>query len=141
MSERDDIIDVAIAYTWALDTKQLDELRHVFSPDATAVLRGVECRGVEAIIERIGRGILHLDRTQHLIGNHQVDVDHDAAMHRCQLHAQHVRQGADGGDTFVIGGFYEDRLVRTAKGWRIAHRLMQETWSAGNPQVVRPRGS
>jgi hypothetical protein len=137
MSDRDEIIDLAIAYTWALDTRQLDDLRQVFTPEATAVLRTVECTGVDSIIERIGGSILRLDGTQHLVGNHQVRIDGDEATHRCQLHSQHVRQGTPGGDTFVVGGFYADRVVRMPEGWRIAHRLMQQTWAAGNPAVTR----
>jgi ketosteroid isomerase-like protein len=137
MADREDIIDVAIAYTWALDTKQLDALRDVFVPDATAMLRGVACDGVEAIIERIGGAILRLDATQHLVANHQVHVDGDTATHRCQLHSQHVKSGTPGGDNLVVGGYYDDRLVRTPGGWRIAHRTMEQTWIEGNREVVR----
>ena len=79
MADREDIIDIAVNYTWALDTKQLDLLRDVFTPDATGMLRGVACDGVDAIIERIGGAILRLDASQHLVGNHQVRVDGDTA--------------------------------------------------------------
>ena len=71
-SDRSDIIDLAVRYTWALDTKDLEGLRDVFTPDATAMLRGVECKGVDEIIARIGGAILRLDHTQHLVGNHLV---------------------------------------------------------------------
>lgn len=140
MSDRDEIIDLAIAYTWALDTKHVDGLREVFTPDATAMLRGVECAGVDAIIERIGGAILRFDHTQHLVGNHQVSIEGDVGTHRCQLHSQHVKAGTPGGDNFIVGGFYEDRVTRTPEGWRISHRLMQQTWTAGNPDVVRRPG-
>lgn len=131
------IIDVAVAYTWALDTKQIEHLRSVFAPDATADLRGVECVGVDAIIARIGGSILRLDRTQHLVGNHQVRIDGDTATHRCQLQSQHVREGVEGGANYIVGGYYDDRLVRTPDGWRISHRVMQQTWGEGNPAVIR----
>ncbi len=137
MADREDVIDVAINYTWALDTKQLDLLREVFTPDATGMLRGVECIGVDAIIERIGGSILRLDATQHLVGNHQVRIDGDSATHRCHLQSQHVKHGTPGGDNLIVGGFYDDRLVRTPDGWRIAHRTMQQTWIEGNPAVVK----
>lgn len=137
MSDREDIIDLAVRYTWALDTKNLDDLRNVFLADATASLRGVECEGVEAIISRIGGSVLRLDATQHLVGNHQVMVEGDTGTHRCHLQSQHVRRGTDGGDNFIVGGYYQDRVVRTTDGWRIAHRLMQQTWSEGNPGVVK----
>lgn len=137
MSDRDDIIDLAIGYTWALDTKHLDGLRDIFTVDATSMLHGVECNGVDAIIARIGGSTLRLDTTQHLVGNHQVVVDGDTATHRCQLHSQHVRAGTPGGELFVVAGRYDDRLARTADGWRITHRVMTETWRSGNPDVVK----
>lgn len=132
------IIDLTIAYTWALDTKQFDELRNVFAPDATGLLHGVACDDREAIISRISGSIVRLDATQHLIGNHQVRIDGDTATCRCQLQSQHVKRGTDGGDNYIIGGLYDDRLARTADGWRITHRTMEETWNSGNRKVVKP---
>jgi len=137
MADREDIIDLAVRYTWALDTKNVEGLRDVFLPDATAMLRGVECEGVDSIIARIGGAILRLDHTQHFVGNHLVTVDGDTGTHRCQLQSQHVKIGTDGGDNYIVGGYYEDRVVRTAAGWRIAHRLMQQTWTEGNPSVTK----
>ncbi len=137
MSDQQEIIDVTIAYTWALDTKNIDELRNVFLPDATAMLRGVPCEGVEAIIARIGGSVLRLDRSQHLIGNHQVRIDGDTATCRCQLQSQHVLYGTEGGENYIVGGHYEDQLVRTAHGWRIAHRTMTQTWTEGNLAVIK----
>ena len=136
-SDRSSIIDLAVRYTWALDTKDLEGLRDVFAPDATATLRGVECEGVDQIIARIGGAILRLDHTQHLVGNHLVTVDGDGGTHRCHLQSQHVLAGCEGGDNYIVGGYYDDRVVRTTDGWRIAHRLMQQTWTEGNPSVVK----
>jgi len=136
MNDRQAIVDLTVAYTWALDTKQVEQLREVFAADATATLRGVECDGVDAIISRIGGSIMRLDATQHMIGNHQVVVTGDEATCRCQLQSQHVKHGTEGGDTFLIGGYYDDRLVRTADGWRIKHRVMAQTWTTGNPAVT-----
>jgi hypothetical protein len=137
MSDQQDIIDLAIAYTWALDTRNVEELRDIFTPDATATLRGIECEGVDAIINRISGAVLRLDHTQHFVANHQVVVDGDIATHRCQLQGQHVLAGTSGGDNFIVAGYYEDRLVRTAEGWRITHRTMRQTWTDGNPAVTR----
>jgi hypothetical protein len=132
------IIDLTIAYTWALDTKQFGVLRDVFAADATAMLHGVACDGLDAIIARISGALMRLDVTQHLIGNQQVRVDGDTATCRCQLQSQHVKRGTEGGDNYIVGGFYDDRLARTADGWRITHRTMEETWNSGNRAVVKP---
>ena len=131
------IVNVAIAYTWALDTKNFDALNDVFAPDATGMLNGVHCDSRDAIIARISGSLLRLDFTQHLVGNHQVNVTGNTATHRCQLHAQHVKTGTEGGDNFIIGGYYDDVFVRTANGWRIQHRVMQPTWSSDNANVVK----
>ena len=62
----------------------------------------------------------------------QVRVDGDAATSRCYLQAQHVVGAA----TFLLGGRYEDRLVRTADGWRIAHRDLITMWTTGDPSIL-----
>lgn len=131
------IIDLTIAYTWALDTKHFDELRNVFTPDATAMMHGTACDDAEAIIARVSGALASLDASQHLIGNHQVRINGDTATCRCQLQSQHVRRGTEGGDNYMIGGTYEDRLVKTPDGWRISQRTMEESWHSGNRAVVR----
>jgi len=128
------VIDVTVAYTWALDGKDFEALRDVFLPDATAEL-GRHLEGIDAIIERIAGALGPLDDSQHLIGNHQVRLDGDQATCRCYLQAQHVRAAAEGGPNFIIAGRYEDRLRRTPAGWRIAHRSLIPMWRDGNPAV------
>jgi hypothetical protein len=43
---------------------------------------------------------------------------------------------AGGGDTFTIGGTYEDRLVRIGDEWRIAGRILIRTWTEGSAAVL-----
>lgn len=132
------ITDVAIRYTWALDENDWASLDDVFLPEATAVLGGgPELVGREAIVERCRQALAPLDDSQHLVGNHQVTVDGDTARHRCYLHAQHIRQVDEGGSHYVVAGRYEDRLVRTPDGWRIAHRELIVMWTEGNLAVIR----
>jgi hypothetical protein len=140
LSDRQDIVDLTIAYCWALDTKRWDALDDVFLRDATALLAtSSPLQGVDAIKDRVRRALEPLDDSQHIVANHQVVVAGDTATCRCYLQAQHVRHAAasDGsGPNFVIGGRYEDRMVRTAHGWRIAHRELVSMWREGNPAVI-----
>ena len=103
-----DIVNVAIAYTWALDTKNFDALNDIFASDATGMLNGVHCESRDAIIARISGSLLRLDFTQHLVGNHQVNATGDTATHRCQLHAQHVKN--------------RNRGLRQLHYWRLLRR-------------------
>ena len=139
MTDRDAIVELTVRYCWALDDRNFDDLRQVFLPEATATLGGVDCVGIDAIIDRIDRALTPLDASQHLIGTHQVVLDGDGATARCYLHAQHVKRGTEGGDNFVVAGIYADRLVRTPDGWRIAHRTLTSVWTDGNPRVTGRR--
>ena len=133
------ITNLTIAYTWAIDSHRWDDLDAVFLPDATADLASpATLQGVGAIKARIANALEPLDDSQHIVSNHQIDVDGDEGTCRCYLQAQHVRRTADGGPNFIIGGRYEDRVVRTADGWRIAHRTLVSMWREGNPAVIHP---
>jgi hypothetical protein len=138
MSDHQEIIDLTIAYCWAIDGRRFDDLRDVFVPDAVADYAGTEHVGVDAIIARCSSALSPLDASQHMVNTHQVAVDGDTATSRCYFHAQHVRSAAPGGANYIVAGAYDDRLVRTAAGWRITHRTLTVRWTDGNLSVVRP---
>jgi 3-phenylpropionate/cinnamic acid dioxygenase small subunit len=79
-----------------------------------------------------------LDLSQHLVGSQLIDLHADGATatSRCHFHAQHVRASAEGGSQYVIAGRYDDQLVRTSHGWRIAHRKLTMLWTTGNAAVI-----
>ena len=131
------IVAVTHAYCWALDTHAWDDLGDVFAADATAELGG-EYAGVDAIVERVSSVLLRLRASQHMVSTHQVALDGDAATCRCYLHAQHVRE-IDGREAqFIVGGRYDDELVRSPAGWRITRRVLTVIWSAGDGRVLQP---
>ncbi len=132
------IVDVTIAYCWALDTRNWATLSEVFMPDSTARLGTGEQRDLAEIIERISTALGHLDDSQHMVTCHQVVLDGDRATSRCYLQAQHIRRAAEGGANYIVAGRYEDQLVRTADGWRIKHRDLIVMWTDGNVRVVVP---
>jgi SnoaL-like domain len=133
-----DIVAVAVRYCRALDTKDWALLAEVFEPDSTAELGDPKLRtGIDEIVARVRSALERLDISQHLVGNHDVDVDGDTATHRCYLQAQHVRRAATGGANYIVAGRYDDRFVRTAAGWRIAHRTLTVMWTDGNVDVVK----
>lgn len=135
--DRQAIVDLTIAYCWALDGNKWDGLDEVFTPDAHAEL-GRSCEGREAIKARVEEALGPLDDSQHMVTNHQVSVsaDGESGTSRCYLQAQHVRHAADGGPNFIVAGRYEDDVVRTPEGWRIARRVLTMMWTEGNPKVV-----
>ena len=134
--DRAAIIDLTIRYAWALDTHSWDDLDEVFLPDATAHMTE-DLVGRDAIKDRVRRALEPLDCSQHIIANHQVVISGNRASCRCYLQAQHVREAVGRSPNFIVAGRYEDQLVRTANGWRIAHRDLVIMWTDGNPSVAR----
>ena len=121
---------------WALDTKDWAVLDSVFTEDANGDLLE-DVVGRVAIKKRVETALSRMDETQHLIANHQINVQGDTATCRCYLQAQHVRKAAHGGPNFIIAGRYEDQLTRTSEGWRISFRRLVVMWTDGNPAVSR----
>lgn len=138
VADRLAIIEVTHRYCWALDSRDWGLLDDVFAADATAELRSPVLVGRDAIRDRISTAIETLDATHHMVTNHLVAIDGDRATCRCYLQSQHIRNAAIGGVNFIIAGWYEDELRRTADGWRVSFRRLVQVWTEGNIDVVRP---
>ena len=48
------------------------------------------------------------------------------------MQAAHFLDGTE----FTIGGWYQDSLVRTDEGWRIAEVVLNITWRRGDESVM-----
>ena len=75
------------------------------------------------------------DSTQHTMSTHVVAVDGDRAHSFCNGGWRLVRKAADGNPLWDGTGWYDDTLLRTPGGWRIARRVCRITWWTGNPFV------
>jgi uncharacterized protein (TIGR02246 family) len=136
LADRQEIADLVARYARALDQHDWDGLAACFLPDAQYRYPGGQLDGAEAIVERCRNALEPLTASQHLIGTVLTSVDGDEGTANSYFQAQHVRAGTAGGDIFAIGGAYDDRVVRTPEGWRIAEREQTYTWTDGNPKVV-----
>jgi hypothetical protein len=76
--------------------------------------------------------------TQHLLGNHDVRVQGDAATCTAYVVATHYLPGAAGGDAWSLGGLYDLGLVRSAGAWRISRMKLTVLWVAGNQRLREP---
>ncbi|WP_419918214.1 nuclear transport factor 2 family protein [Candidatus Poriferisocius sp.] len=133
--DRDAIRHIQIRYAWSLDSHRWDALAEVFLADAVADYRGERFEGLAAIVAKCASSLEPADASQHLNGCHWADVDGDKAVAGCYFIATKYVAGTPGGDTFIVGGKYIDQMVRTPDGWRIAHRLLEQTFLDGNPEV------
>lgn len=136
--DRQAVINLLIQYAIALDTKNWPLLEQCFLPDAVADYGENAGRheGYPAIEKAVRYFLEGLDSSQHLLGNYVVKFEGDRATTTCYLHAQHYLEQTEGGDTYTVGGIYEDEILRTNDGWKIQHRKLMVTWVEGNPDLV-----
>jgi 3-phenylpropionate/cinnamic acid dioxygenase small subunit len=133
LSDRAAIVRLTHDYAWALDERDWDALREVFTADVVADLGEGGQQGIDEVIPPVSTALGPFDASHHVVSTHQITIDGDRAQGRCYLIAQHVRRTAVGGPNFTVGGRYEDQYVRTADGWRISTRRIVVTWTDGNP--------
>ena len=141
--DRQQLVDVSTRYATALDTRDWALLQSCFVPDAVGdydTIGGLEGyiathEGYDAIEQLCQAALTPLDASQHLLGNHVVDIDGDEGTVTLYFQAQHIRS-AVGGPNYIIAGRYRLRVVRTDEGWRIAHLHLSAAWTEGNPDVL-----
>lgn len=145
-----DLVDLELVrrlkhrYCRLLDTKRFEELGQLFLPDGTASYGGgaVTLSGRAEIVAFLRRS-MGSERilTSHLVSHPEIEVDGDTAtgswaLQDVVVHEEHA---------VAIRGasYYDDRYVRTAEGWRIAHtgykRLYEEL--APRPDGTRTTAS
>lgn len=79
----------------------------------------------------------HLDATQHLVGNHVVNVDGDHATCVANIQGTHVLTNPSGGPTWTVGGRYDIALDRCANRWRVSAVSLTVRWTAGNQHILQ----
>lgn len=75
--------------------------------------------------------------TQHMTSGHVVDVNADSAWAFSYVSARFRRSLDDGEGLFSSTGWYDDTLVRTAKGWRIDNRASRMVSYDGDIRVMQ----
>lgn len=136
-----DCVTTLNRYATALDQRDWPLLDEVFTADATADYGNGSIEGRVAIVEMIRASLGGCGPTQHLLGNHEIELgDHEQAMGSARVRAIHVARpdSADPGATLEVLGTYVDRLVRTDHGWRIRHREMVDVTTIGDLGVLGP---
>jgi hypothetical protein len=122
----DQIAALKYRYLRTLDTKQWDEFEACFVPEATGDYNGLAFEDRAALVgymrDNLGDGVL----TMHQVHHPEIEVDGDAATGRWYLQDKVIVPAFD----FMLEGaaFYDDRYVRTADGWRVAHTGYRRTF-------------
>lgn len=134
--------DLIADYAFAIDLRQWDALRNVFSVGAEIDYdSSTPHHGIDAIVDFFRKSASSCQATRHLIHTYRFRrIDDDHAEGRIHVTAHHVANGvelpAPENDTFTVTGTYTDHYERTEAGWRISSRKLALITRTGNPGVL-----
>ncbi|WP_413105695.1 nuclear transport factor 2 family protein [Streptomyces sp. Inha503] len=143
--DQTEILKLLVDYAFSLDARDFTRVAAVFTDDAEIqsvfdeyLPEGEKFAGVTtggaALAAGVDQAFQRLDATQHLLGATVFESTDDGVHARTQIVAHHHR-----GDAFYhTGGTYDDLLVRTPSGWRIARRALRISWTTGDPRLMLP---
>ena len=130
ISDRMEIQDLLVAYTYALDSRDWEAFEQVFTPDAFidySVMGGSK-GDVKTTLEFLRSTMPMFPSYQHMVATSQVTVDGDTARAKTICHNPMVMGEGDDADLMFCGLWYVDQLVRTPAGWRIKERVEEKSY-------------
>lgn len=119
-----EIQELITAYAHAIDGQDFGALDDLFTADAQ--IDYTASGGIKGGLEEIKpflRGALPMFKaTQHFVTNPLIKLAGDTATSRSLLFNTMTMEQDSGTQTLLIGAWYNDELIRTDEGWRIAKR-------------------
>ena len=130
IADRIAISDFLTAYSRAVDTKDWDLFRSLFTDDAAIdyTSSGGIAGGVEEVATWMENTMSMFSTTQHIITNETVAIDGDTASVQAVLFNPMVFEGSDT-LSFSCGGGYDLDLVRDGEGWKSRRVVMTMSWT------------
>jgi hypothetical protein len=140
LSDRQEIQDVMVAYCYAIDHKNWDELDEVFTPDA--VIDYSEMIGFRGNLAEtkvfLAKALGQIKSYQHSISTSQICVEGDRA-HGRTLCFNPIVIDVDGTkQTMFVGLWYRDVFERAPQGWRIRERYEERCFTYNVPPGLMP---
>jgi len=128
VSDDAEIARLLYRYARAVDTKDWDLYRSVFTPDAYIDYSsaGVVAGRLDEVVDWLATNFGALPWSMHYITNIEADVDGDTAKVRAMFYNPMQLPGVDG--VSACGGYYHHELVRTPDGWRSRNLREENIW-------------
>lgn len=138
LEDRLDIQEVLYRYARMVDDKDWGQMDEIFAPDATVdyVSSGGQKGPYRETLAWLARALEPWPDNLHFISNLSIDLDGDRARSTCYFQAPMGRTDESGAQVMVTNaGHYDDELIRTARGWRIARRVCRQKFMIGQLPV------
>jgi hypothetical protein len=131
------ISDVIYRYSTGVDNKDWELFRTCFNDPINADFTSTGAPAprtfpLDTWIRVVQKTLAPFRVTQHFNSNVTIKVNGDEATALVYLKARHIpTDDPDCKRLWDVGGYYTDRLIRTANGWKIADLKFTQTWSEG----------
>jgi hypothetical protein len=121
-------------YAWAIDTRDWDSFRTLFTPDVVAVYPTGTYSGIASWLDFFIPFHDGCAWTLHMMTNHLVGADDNGVWASCYGWVQWVYQAKQDriNRAAVV---YRDRLVYHDGAWRIAHRRLDQVLSEAGTSI------
>jgi hypothetical protein len=137
LHDKTEINELLTRYAWAVDSKNWELLKTVFTPDAHIDDSSASSAGDAAVGSRdevvgwLERSLGPVPMTQHFITNVDIDLAGDRAKVRAMFYNPMQLPGMD--EMSYCGGYYHHDMVRTPEGWRSERLIEESLWFANPP--------
>lgn len=134
--DRDQIIERLSDVASALDTRDWRALGGLFTESAIAY----GASGRQAIVAMVRQHLGGCGPSQHLLGNHRVELDGDdenRARSRTYVRVYHAGSGEQTGLSYECFGEYTDEWTRTPEGWQIHSRVFSVSIELGDRRTLQ----
>ena len=143
--DRAAISDLVYAYANGLDRHDWQLYRSIFTDQIEMDFRSVGMKvgffHADDWVRDAQNLFIGFKATQHTSTNHVHTIEGDRATCVSNMQAEHFVVLPDTKpeqiDSWTIGGYYVNELVRTANGWKIDKITLKVTWQRGNNQVSK----
>lgn len=140
LEDRNAISDVVIKYATSIDRGDWAAYADVFTDpvhiDFSEAGLPASDFPRDAFVGFAQQGLEAWTARQHLSPNHVIvfdDNDPDRAVCHSYMYAQHYLDGTSEPEFYLMRGSYDNHLVRTEQGWKIASLTQHISWLEGNP--------
>ena len=133
MSDEAEIAALLYRYARAVDTKDWELYRSVFTDDAYIdySAAGAVAGGRDEVVDWFAANFGAIPWSMHYITNIESEIDGDTARVRAMFYNPMQLPGI--AEMSACGGYYHHELVRTSDGWRSRHLREESVWFVNSP--------
>lgn len=145
LRDRNELLDLMDGYFLANDRGRFDDAwaASVFTSDVEVVFPVATHTGLDGIADVHQLALDRFEGTQHMPSSHVLSLAEDEAVVGSNVlmfhvHLPETREQRGDDSLFIVGGYFEARVVRTAQGWRIQRLECTKIWHSGQPPAGLP---